>query len=211
MANNIYSALEAGISSPPAILRSYHGERWAAVETDAGMGMCMYVPGCDNSRFAAINAFYNQGTEHFEPFENYYTSGLDFSGKRVGVVGHLAEVRRRHGNEAREIFVFELEPKAEEDLPAEMEEELLPSCDIVIITGSSLVNGTLPRLLELAKNAYTILTGPSVPMCPALFDFGIDRLAGLCITDLPGMRSYIKSSSKEKPYSFGAPFPLKKP
>ena len=40
------------------------------------------------------------------------------------------------------------------------------------MTASPLVNKTLPHLLELSKDAYTILAGPSCPMCPQLLDFG---------------------------------------
>ena len=206
MANDIYAALKENITFSEEILDVYEAKKWTAVETATNLGLAMTVPGGRSREIAQINAFYNRGTENFEPFENYYTSGLDFTGKTVGVVGHLAEVKKRHGREAKRIYVFEMQPKDAEDLPAEMEDELLPDCDIVIITGSSLANGTLPHLLELCRNSYTILTGPSTPQCRALFDFGIDRLAGLCVSDIPGMRSYIKNNVDAKPYIYGNPF-----
>ena len=53
----------------------------------------------------------------------------------------------------------------------------------VVITGSAAVNKTMPRLLELAKNARVVLTGPSVTLCPGLMELGIDRLYGLAITE----------------------------
>ena len=52
----------------------------------------------------------------------------------------------------------------------------------MIITGSAAINKTLPRLLELSKNARVILTGPSVSCCPELLRIGIDRLHGRVIT-----------------------------
>ena len=60
----------------------------------------------------------------------------------------------------------------------------------MLITGSSIVNKTLPRLLELCKNAYVVLTGPTVPLCPALLERGIDRLAGMVVTDRAGARRH---------------------
>ena len=34
-------------------------------------------------------------------------------------------------------------------------------------------------IMALAACAVTILTGPSVPLCPELFNFGLDRIAGI--------------------------------
>ncbi len=62
-------------------------------------------------------------------------------------------------------------------------EFFLPECDVVIITGSAAINKTMPRLLELSKNAQIILTGPSVSCCPQLLNLGIYRLNGRIITD----------------------------
>ena len=80
----------------------------------------------------------------------------------------------------------------------------------MLITGSSLVNKTLPRLLELCRDAYTVVTGPSTPMCPALLELGIDRLAGLVITDPDGMRAHAAQARDGSPYPFGKPFMLAK-
>jgi uncharacterized protein (DUF4213/DUF364 family) len=81
---------------------------------------------------------------------------------------------------------------------------------VVIITASTLVNKTLPHLLDLARNAYTILAGPSCPMCPQLLDFGINRIAGLVITDVNGMKEKIRREISGPPYPMGKPFLLSK-
>lgn len=115
--------------------------------------------------------------------------GIELAGKRLGFVGHLLH----HGGlteelaaRAKETFVLEREPK-EGDYPDSACEYLLPDCDVAVITGSACVNKTMPRLLELAKNAQIILTGPTVPLCPALLGLGISRLNGSAITDRDGM------------------------
>lgn len=162
---------------------------------------------------AAVNAFYN--TEErlselhcSEPFENYCTRGIDFRGKTVGIVGHMHgtdEMRR----DAEKIFILEREPRGG-DYPDPACDYLLPQCDIVLITGSAITNKTLPHLLDLCRSAYTILVGPSVPMCPELFGFGIDRLAGLVITDRYGIRERVQSGAGGSPYSHGKSFLLVK-
>lgn len=107
---------------------------------------------------------------------------------------------------AKQVYILERHPKPG-DYPDSACEYLLPECDTVLITGSSMVNKTLPRLLELCKNAYVILTGPTVPLCPALLDFGIDRLAGMVVTDKAGARGGTPpSASMGRPIPTGAPF-----
>lgn len=162
---------------------------------------------------AAANANLNtfRRMEEFkckEPFENYCTNGLDLTGKKLGIVGHLkmpAEVL----NSVAEYKILELNPQPG-DYPAPACEWILPTCDIVIITGSSIINKTLPRLVELSSNAYTILAGPTVPLCPNLLDLGIDRLAGLVITDPEGMKKRQSSGLSGPPYEFGQSFMLAK-
>ena len=162
---------------------------------------------------AAANAFFNTGARmealgSFEPYENYSTAGIDLRGLTVGLIGHL------HGpkglrEQARAVYTIERSPQPG-DYPDAACDALLPQCDLVIITGSALVNKTLPHLLELCKDAFTILTGPSVPMCPALLDFGIDRLAGLVVTERGGMVDYVRENRRGNPYGFGQSFLLKR-
>ena len=80
----------------------------------------------------------------------------------------------------------------------------------MFITGSALVNKTLPRLLELSRDAYTILTGPSVPLCPALLDLGVDRLAGMAVRDRAAMRAHVLSDAPGSPYAMGETFMMKR-
>ena len=55
--------------------------------------------------------------------------------------------------------------------------------DFVFITGMTLTNKTLPRLLTLTESAKTILVGPSSPITPLLFRYGVDSIAGFYVTD----------------------------
>ena len=167
--------------------------------TEAGFGM------------AAINAFYNTPTQlerlgAYEPFENYCTDGLDLRGKHIGVVGHLNMPATVYEQTAS-IRILERSPRPS-DYPDSACDWILPQCDVVIMTASTLVNKTLPHLLDLCKNAYTILAGPSCPMCPLLLELGIDRIAGLVITDVDGMKNKIIHDIPGPPYPMGKPFLL---
>lgn len=143
-----------------------------------------------------------------DSMDRYYTEGLDFKGKTVGLIGHLngpPELRR----DAKTVYTLEKAPQ-EGDYPDSACDWLLPRCDIVIITGSTLINKTLPHLLDLCRGAYTILTGPSVPLCPALLEQGIDRIAGMVVTDPEGMKNSVLSGQRGSPYRYGKPFLLVK-
>ena len=169
--------------------------------SEAGFGM------------AAINAYYNtpehmEALQAYEPFEQYCTDGLDLAGKHIGVVGHLNMPESVY-RQAASVRILERSPR-EGDYPDSACDWLLPQCDVVIMTASTLVNKTLPHLLDLCKNAYTILAGPTCPMCPALLDFGLDRIAGLVITDKAGMKHKITNEIPGPPYPMGKPFLLKK-
>ena len=169
--------------------------------TEAGFGM------------AAVNAFYNtperlEVLNAFEPFDHYCTEGLDLRGKRIGVIGHL-NMPPSIREQAKEIFILERSPRPG-DYPDSACDWLLPQCDVVIMTASTLVNKTLPHLLELCENAYTILAGPTCPMCPELLDLGLDRIAGLVITDRAGMGHKIIHEIPGPPYNMGKPFLLRR-
>ena len=161
---------------------------------------------------AAANAYYNTPARLAalgcgESMKNYPTVGIDLEGMTVGLVGHMhgpQEMREK----ARAVYILERAPKPG-DYPDPACDWILPRCDVVIITGSSLINKTLPHLLRLCENAVTILTGPSVPMCPALLDFGIDRLAGLVVTDREAMTAHVQGSVHGSPYGMGQSFLIK--
>ena len=160
---------------------------------------------------AAVNAFYNTPEKleqlgAYEPFDNYCTDGVDLKDKRIGVIGHLNMPSSVY-EQAKEVLILERNPRPG-DYPDSACDFLLPACDVVIMTASTLVNKTLPHLLELCKNAYTILAGPSCPMCPGLLELGIDRIAGLVITDVKGMKDKILREIPGPPYPMGKPFLL---
>ncbi len=95
-------------------------------------------------------------------------------------VPFLKELKRR----GQAFLVLEQDPntlKADElpyFRPAAQAAEVVPQADVVLITGSTLVNNTLERLLALARpEARVTVVGPTVGMLPdAFFARGADVL-----------------------------------
>lgn len=105
------------------------------------------------------------------------------AGKRVAVIGHFPHLETTLAPVC-ELSILERSPDRG-DYPDSACEYLLPEQELVFITGMTLVNKTLPRLLALCASASrVVLTGPSVPMAPILFGFGATDLDGFSVTDL---------------------------
>ena len=112
-------------------------------------------------------------------------------GDKVVVVGafvpFLKELKRR----GQAFLVLEQDPatlKADElpfFRPAELAAEILPDADVVLITGSTLVNNTLEELLALSRpDARVTVVGPTVGMLPdAFLARGADVLGCVRITE----------------------------
>ena len=111
-------------------------------------------------------------------------------GDRVVVVGafvpFLRELKRRH----QPFLVLERDPatlKAEElpfFRPAEQARSVVPEADVLLITGTTLINDTLEELLSLAKpTARVTMVGPTVSLLPdAFLRRGTDILGTVRIT-----------------------------
>ena len=69
-------------------------------------------------------------------------------------------------------------------LPPSEAAKCIPKADLMVITGVTVLNDTLPGLLELRKpGAEIIVTGPTVSMLPeAFFKRGVTSLGGIVVT-----------------------------
>lgn len=138
---------------------------------------------------AAINAYYNNSATWKQGYaagnnpwkilgsENAFDGYAQaVKGKNVAIIGHFRQLEKRL-TEARSVSILERRPTGD-DYPDSACEYILPRQDFVFITGSTMINKTLPRLLELSKSAQVILVGPSTPLTPILFQYGVDELSG---------------------------------
>ncbi len=103
-------------------------------------------------------------------------------GKRVAIAGHfpfIQKVRRA----AAHLDVLELDP-GHGELPAAAAADVLPQADVVAITGTSLVNRTFDQLIAHCRpDAFVLVLGPTSPLSPVLFDYGVDLIAGTRVID----------------------------
>jgi uncharacterized protein (DUF4213/DUF364 family) len=97
-------------------------------------------------------------------------------GKNVAIVGHFPWIPKLKGR-TKNLWILEQRLR-EGDLPAKEADRVLPQCEVVGITGTSFINHTLEGLLSLCKGAYVLLIGPTSPLSPILFNFGIDAVCG---------------------------------
>jgi uncharacterized protein (DUF4213/DUF364 family) len=102
-------------------------------------------------------------------------------GKNVAIVGHFPWIPKLKAK-VQNLWVLEQRLR-EGDLPAKEADKILPQCDVVGITGTSFINHTVQGLLNLCKNAYVVLVGPTSPLSSVLFDYGIDAICGSKIID----------------------------
>jgi uncharacterized protein (DUF4213/DUF364 family) len=103
-------------------------------------------------------------------------------GKNVALVGHFSFIEQLR-QAAKELWVIEKRP-APGEYPAEAAADLLPKADVVAITGTTLVNHTLDGLLSLCRpGAAVMLLGPSTPLSPILFNYGVSIISGTQVVD----------------------------
>jgi len=102
-------------------------------------------------------------------------------GKNVAIVGHFPWIPKLKGK-TKNLWVLEQRLR-EGDLPSKEADRILPECDVVGITGTSFINHTLECLLAFCKKAFVVLIGPTSPLSPILFDYGIDAICGSKVID----------------------------
>jgi len=137
---------------------------------------------------ATINALLPRTPERWGELNAEEVIAEAGAGKTVAMVGHFpftARLRQRVGA----LHVLELDPRGE-DIPAARAPEIIPRADVLAITSVSLLNHTLSDLLALRRtDALVLLMGPSTPMSPILYDWGVDILSGSEVTHIDAVRA----------------------
>jgi uncharacterized protein (DUF4213/DUF364 family) len=101
--------------------------------------------------------------------------------RNIAVIGHFPFVPKLR-KVARNLWVIEKRVRPG-DLPESEASRILPQCDVVCLTGTSFINHTIEKLLSLCKESFVVLTGPTSPLTPLLFDDGIDVICGTKVID----------------------------
>lgn len=135
---------------------------------------------------AAINtwtAAYDRPYRQLNAKSLVYEQG---QGKTVGVVGHFPFLNEMKGID--KLYIFEKDP-AEGDFSEGDIRKYMPEAEVVVITGTSLINHTFEEIMKYVRlDAYKIVMGPSTPLSPVLFDYGVDAVCGTLVKDYEVLR-----------------------
>lgn len=125
---------------------------------------------------AAVNALLPP-PRHCSPSFGQEMMAARGQGKNVAVIGHFPFVDAARPAYAN-FWVLEKQPQPG-DCDASLAGDILPQADVVAVTATTLLNGTLAGILNFCRpDALVILLGPTTPFAPELFQCGIDILAG---------------------------------
>ena len=145
---------------------------WRFIEATVGVAALNAWYSCEQT--AARNGMRYDANGENDGFRSYRDL---VAGKKVAVVGHFPMVEKMAG--ICELTVLERDPHGD-DTPDPACEYLMDEQDYLFMTGITLTNKTMPRLLELAREGGTavILVGPSVVPSPIFFEYGVVSMAG---------------------------------
>ncbi len=149
------------------------------MEASVGMATVNSLIDIEEGQWSEINAF-----------EILAAQG---EGKDTAIVGHFPFVPQLK-EIARNLWIIEKRPHPG-DLEAEKASDILPRCQVVGITGTTLINHTLEPLLELCQGAFVMLLGPTTPFTPLLFDYGIDAISGSKVVDEAQVVRYVSQGA----------------
>lgn len=103
--------------------------------------------------------------------------------KRVAIVGRFPFTDRLQ-SKVGSLVTLEQDPRPG-DLPASYAERVIPEADVVGITGMTLINQTIDHLLGLCNSdAFVMVLGPSAPLSPIMFDYGVDVISGAVVNNI---------------------------
>jgi uncharacterized protein len=123
----------------------------------------------------------------------------------VGMIGYFGPLVSSIRERARILNIFERKAIPELGvLPDSAAVDVLPECQVVVISATTLLNHTLDGLLGLCKRAREIaILGPSTPFLPAPFTRrGVTLLSGIQAVDGPRVLRVVSEAGGTR--SFGS-------
>jgi len=117
-----------------------------------------------------------------------------FEGKKLAVIGHFPNVAAVA--KVAQVTVLERNCASTLDVPDSACEFILPDQDYVFMTGTTLTNKTMPRLLQLSQDPFTVITGPSAIPSQSVADAGANIMAGSVVVDSESAKFAVKGGSK---------------
>jgi uncharacterized protein (DUF4213/DUF364 family) len=104
----------------------------------------------------------------------------------VGMVGYFGPFADALRPKVHALHIFERRPDSPQGvLPELAAPGILPSCEVVILSATTLLNNTLEPLLDCCGAARAVaIVGPTAPFCPEIFRLrGVTLLSGVRVVD----------------------------
>lgn len=134
---------------------------------------------------AAMNAVLHKDITDYD--KKNFMDAIDIKpGETFGMIGNFHPIANKVSKMTDKIYIFERNGVEGKNIYPDWEiDKHLPKCDVVVITGTSIINKTIDHILENSKNAREIyILGPSTTMCPQVFKkYGVKALAGSIVTN----------------------------
>jgi uncharacterized protein (DUF4213/DUF364 family) len=141
---------------------------------------------------ATINALsqnvYKTNTSYFMKEGNLLDQIRIKRNDTVALIGYIRPYKSKIKNITNNLFILDRRWSITGNnhvFPDTASEEIIPKADIVLITGSAMLYGSIDRLLELSKYAREVgIVGPTASMIPdPLFKRGATIIGGINITN----------------------------
>jgi hypothetical protein len=132
----------------------------------------------------------------FDTPDQSYTEGasitqLDFQpADRVGMVGYFAPIVNEIIPHVAAVEIFERQSQPGKGIRSfEEAADILPHCDIALVTSTSIINNTVDHVLALVEQCRkVVMLGTSTPMSKAVFaDTPVTLLSGIAVNDARGV------------------------
>jgi len=175
---------------------------WQPHEAAVGMATLNALLNADNPLLASATPLYSHGPANLAVFEHFRDR---LKGQRVVVIGRYPGLEALQAQV--DLTILERRP-TDGDLPDQAAEYVIADADWVFATASSLTNKTFPRLAELARDARLVLMGPTTPWLEALYDYGVDYLAGVGVREPAALQQTVAEGGGTRIFDTGVQYAL---
>lgn len=138
---------------------------------------------------ACANAVFNTADQAYT--EGASVTQLDFQpSDRIAMVGNFSPIVNKIQPKVAAIEIFERQPQPEKGVRGFTEAaEILPHCDMALITSTTLINNTIDQVLALTASCReVVMLGTSTPMSQEVFaDTSVSLLSGIAVNDASGV------------------------
>lgn len=165
------------LSGRPAAELAAWLSHWEPADAAVALASLNAAVNAHNPLLAEAQRLKGDAPGHLRVFEHFTAQ---VQGSRIAVIGRYPGLDQLWRGIPYQCIERRPQPG---DLPDTAAEFVLPKADWVFITASSIANKSLPRLLELARDAKVVLMGPSLPWLALWHDYGVDYLAGVRVVD----------------------------